>query len=64
MAKHSESPEASEPMIFVSTLKTLPSFCRAGRKWTTEPLAVRVSDFTPEQLAALKAEPCLIVTEV
>lgn len=38
-------------------------FCRSGRRWTREPQVVPVSDFTPEQVAALKAEALLVVVE-
>jgi hypothetical protein len=38
-------------------------FRRAGRAWTTEAVDVPVSEFTKDQVAALKAEPGLRVTE-
>ena len=36
-------------------------FHRAGRAWGTAPETVAVADFTPEQMAALEADPMLAV---
>lgn len=40
------------------------SFWRAGRKWTKEPQEVLVSALSKAQIAALKAEPNLVVEEI
>jgi len=40
------------------------SFWRAGRKWTKEAQEVPVSAFSKAQLAALRAEPNLVVEEI
>lgn len=39
-------------------------FRRAGMKHTKEPKTYPDNQFTPEQLAALKAEPMLMVEEI
>jgi len=39
------------------------SFCRAGRRWTHDAQVVALSEFTKVQIAALKAETNLVVTE-
>lgn len=39
-------------------------FRRAGRAWGKAPTVVPVSELTKEQIAALKAEPNLVVAEV
>lgn len=39
------------------------AFWRAGRRWTSEPTEVRAGAFDKGQLAALKGEPMLVVTE-
>lgn len=39
------------------------SFCRAGRRWTREVQVVPLSEFTPDQVEALMAEPNLAVVE-
>ena len=36
-------------------------FYRAGRRWTPEPQVVPLSDFDKKQIAALRAEPNLVV---
>lgn len=38
-------------------------FCRAGRRWAREEVTVPTSDFTPDQVAALKGERNLVVVE-
>jgi len=40
------------------------SFCRAGRQFTSDPTIIPLSELTPDQAEALKAEPNLVVTEV
>lgn len=39
-------------------------FRRAGRAWSLAPTDVVASQFTPEQLAALRAEPMLVVADI
>ncbi|MDR0498389.1 MAG: hypothetical protein LBH03_01480 [Holophagales bacterium] len=39
------------------------SFCRAGRRWTKTATQVPLSEFTKEQVKALKAESNLVVVE-
>lgn len=36
---------------------------RAGRAWSTDPTTVALADLTKEQLAALRADSNLVVTE-
>lgn len=38
-------------------------FRRGGRAWSKEPTEVALTDLTKEQIAQLKAEPTLAVTE-
>lgn len=38
-------------------------FCRAGRRWVPSPQIVPVSDFTEDQVAALRAESNLVVED-
>lgn len=40
------------------------SFRRAGREFGREPQEILLDDLTKEQIAALKAEPELVVTEI
>jgi len=40
------------------------SFWRAGRRWTKTPQEVPVSAFSKVQLAALRAEPNLVVEDI
>lgn len=39
-------------------------FRRAGRAWPAAGAVIDPKDFTPEQLAALKAEPMLEISEI
>lgn len=39
-------------------------FRRAGRSWGSEPTDVPVSDFTTDQMDALKADPGLVVSNI
>ncbi len=39
-------------------------FRRAGRVWPALPVEVDAAEFTPEQLAQLRAEPLLSVEEI
>lgn len=45
------------------TARPARGFRRAGRHWPPEPTTVDAGAFTAEELAALKAEPNLVVTE-
>ncbi len=38
-------------------------FRRAGRAWSTEPTTVEASDFSEEQITALRSDPMLTVSE-
>ena len=38
-------------------------FRRAGRAWSKAPVTVPAADFTKEQIAALRADPNLVVTD-
>ncbi|SMF83029.1 hypothetical protein SAMN06265365_14839 [Tistlia consotensis] len=51
-------------MSKLKVISKVAGFRRAGRAWSTEGETVDTSDFTEEQLEALKAEPKLIVFEV
>ena len=39
-------------------------FRRAGRAWTTGAVEMPVSEFTKAQLAQIRAEPMLVVTDI
>ena len=39
-------------------------FCRAGRRWPREAQDVPLTEFDKKQLAALRAEPMLVVIDV
>jgi len=39
-------------------------FCRAGRRWAPEPQVVPLSALDRKQIAALRAEPNLVVEDV
>ncbi|GEO82275.1 HI1506-related protein [Pararhodospirillum oryzae] len=41
-----------------------PGFRRAGRAWDTAPTDLNPETLTAEQVAALKAEPMLVVEEI
>lgn len=47
-----------------SVVPLQPGFRRAGREWPAGETMLAVGDVTDEQLAAIKAEPVLIVTAV
>ena len=49
------------PGLLISAL--VAGFRRAGRAWPAEPVEVPASEFSKAQLAALKAEPGLRVSE-
>lgn len=39
-------------------------FCRAGRRWAREAQDVPLTEFDKKQVAALRAEPMLVVIDV
>jgi hypothetical protein len=57
-----------EGAVFASLPPTLTitssinGFRRAGRAWSSEPTTVSAAEFTPEQLAQLRAEPRLTIS--
>lgn len=61
----SPSPKAkAAPKVPAITVRSVPeSFCRAGRRWTREAQTAPTSDFTKDQLAALRAESNLVVVD-
>lgn len=59
--KASDKTPESVPALKVTSRPD--SFCRAGRRWTKEPQTVPLSDFKPEHVESLKAEPNLVVEE-
>lgn len=52
--------------MFISVVSLSPNsyFWRGGRAWMRGPQIVPVTQFTDEQLAAIRAEPLLQVTDV
>lgn len=52
------------PKVPTITVRSVPeSFCRAERRWTREAQTVPTSDFTQDQLDALRAENNLVVVD-
>jgi hypothetical protein len=53
-------PEQKEATLTV--IARIDGFRRAGRVWRVTPITVAAREFSPQQLAALLAEPMLTVT--
>jgi len=53
-----------KPIPALRVRRVPPSFWRAGRHWSKVPQEVPVSTFTKAQVAALKAEPNLVVEDI
>ena len=51
---------AEKVLVVVSSRE---GFRRAGHRFGKEPVTLRLADLTDEQVAMLKAEPMLVVTE-
>jgi hypothetical protein len=67
MAKEKKGTQPEAPADKKAALKVTcrkESFIRAGIHWTKEPKTVLVESLTGGRVAALKAEPMLIVEEV
>ena len=60
--KDTKSEKKPVAALKVTCLKE--SFIRAGIKWTREPKTIPVESLTAAQIAAIKAEPMLIVEAV
>ena len=58
-----KAPEQKTAALLISTKKGVTSFWRAGRKFTETPASVPLAELTDDQIAALKAEPRLIVKD-
>ena len=52
--------KAEKVLVIVSSRE---GFRRAGHRFGKEPVTLRLADLTDEQVAMLKAEPMLVVTE-
>ncbi len=52
------------PVKALSVKSKVNGFRRAGRAWSTEATEVVLADLTADQVAQLKAEPLLTVTEI
>ncbi len=59
--KQQDSTPAVEDHGTLTVQARVDGFRRAGRAWSAEPTTVQVADFTPEQIAALRSDPALIV---
>lgn len=51
------------PKHLTITARPAAGIRRCGRRWTAEPQTVAADAFTGDEIAALKAEPNLVVTE-
>jgi hypothetical protein len=51
------------PKHLTVTARPAGGFRRCGRRWTAEPQSVPADAFTEAEIAALKADPNLVVTE-
>ena len=59
-----EPPAGSKAEVALRIVSVGLAFNRAGLRFTQEPVEIRCSYLTAEQIFALKAEPNLLVTEV
>ena len=55
--------EPAGPVPSLTITSSINGFRRAGRAWSSEPTTVSAAEFTPEQLAQLRAEPRLTIVE-
>lgn len=62
--KTSKSAEPVGPTAAIKVVCATPGFRRGGRAWGPDATTVPVSEFKPEQLDAIRAEPRLIVVDV
>ena len=49
--------------LTLTITSSINGFRRAGRAWSSEPTTVSAAEFTPEQLAQLRTEPRLTISE-
>lgn len=61
MAK-SDKKTVAPPQGYLTVRCLVEGFRRGGRAWSVEPVTVAEAEFTPEQLAQIRAEPLLMVT--
>lgn len=59
-----ENKDASKKTPGLRVTAKVEGFRRAGRSWSKAPTELPTADFTAEQIAALKAEPMLVVEEI
>ena len=57
-------PAKKSPVKALSVASRVEGFRRAGRAWSKSEITVALADLTDEQVAQLKAEPLLTVTEI
>lgn len=60
---HSESTTEKAPATLITVVAKRDGFRRGGRPWPASPTTVDAEGFTPEQLADIRAEKMLVVTE-
>ena len=58
-----DAPKPPQTIKVLEIVSRTDSFWRAGRQWTKEAQQVPASEFTPKEIAALKAEKNLVVVE-
>lgn len=64
MAASNNKPDSADKATHLTVRALRDGFRRAGRAWSKEETTVPLAEFDQEQVAALEAEPLLVVKRV